>query len=76
MAFYIDTHSREAGLGARAAATIADMLNGFAKYMARRNVARTTFDELARLSNAELADMGIARSQIRRIALETARQAV
>lgn len=76
MAFYIDTHSREAGLGARLASAFADTLNGFAKYMARRNVARVTFNELAALSNAELADLGIARSQIRRIALETARNAV
>jgi uncharacterized protein YjiS (DUF1127 family) len=76
MAFFIDTHSREAGLGARLASTVADMLNGVAKVMARRNVARTTFNELAALSNAELADMGIARCQIRRIALETARNAV
>ena len=76
MAFFIDTHSREAGLGARLAATIADLLNGAAKALARRNVARTTFNELAALSNAELADMGIARCQIRRIALETARNAV
>ena len=76
MAFFIDTHSREAGFGARLASTVADMLNGVAKIMARRNVARTTFNELAALSNAELADMGLARCQIRRIALETARNAV
>ncbi len=76
MAFFIDTHSREAGLGARFMASAADILNGAAKLMARRNVARITFNELASLSNAELADMGIARCQIRRIALETARNAV
>ena len=76
MAFYIDTHSREAGLGARITARLADALNGYAKYMARRNVARTTFNELAAMTNAELADIGIARSEIRRIALETARNAV
>lgn len=76
MAYYIDTHSREAGLGARITSAFADTLNAGAKYMARRNVARTTFDELASLSNAQLADMGIARCEIRRIATETARNAV
>ena len=76
MAFYVDTHSREAGLGARIAANFADLMNSVAKHMARRNVARTTYNELASLSNAELADLGIARAQIRGIALETARNAV
>lgn len=76
MAFLIDTHSREAGAIARASAKLADTLNWAAKLMARRNVARTTYNELASLSNAELADLGIARCQIRRIALETARNAV
>lgn len=76
MAFFIDTHSRQAGLGARAAASLADVMNAVAKHLARRAVARSTFIELASLSNAELADMGIARCEIRRIALETARNAI
>lgn len=76
MAFPIDTHSRDAGAIARLSAALADAFGGLAVYMARRKLARTTFNELAALSNAELADMGIARCQIRGIALETARRAL
>ena len=37
---------------------------------ARRQRFRTTFSELCALSNRELADLGIPRSHIRRLALE------
>lgn len=76
MAFLIDTHSREAGLRARVATFFADMMSAYAKGAARRRVASTTYEELASLSNRELADLGIARSEIRSIALETAKNAV
>ncbi|MEM5519955.1 DUF1127 domain-containing protein [Sulfitobacter sp. AS59] len=38
-------------------------------------VYRATFNELSSLSNRELADLGMSRSQIRSIALETGRNA-
>ncbi|MEP4197456.1 MAG: DUF1127 domain-containing protein [Aliishimia sp.] len=76
MAFFIDTHSREAGLAARVASYGADVMAHFAKVMARRRVAQTTYHELASLTNRELNDLGIARSQIRSIALESARNAI
>lgn len=42
----------------------------------QRRVYRATFNELSKLSNRELADLGMGRSQIRSIALETGRNAV
>jgi uncharacterized protein YjiS (DUF1127 family) len=41
----------------------------------QNRVYRATFNELSALSNRELADLGMARSQIRSIALETGRNA-
>ncbi len=41
----------------------------------QRRVYRATFNELSSLSNRDLGDLGIARSQIRSIALETGRNA-
>jgi uncharacterized protein YjiS (DUF1127 family) len=40
--------------------------------IAQRRVYNTTFGELAVLSNRELADLGICRCDIKRIALEAA----
>ena len=40
------------------------------KNKARRQRYRTTYSELSTLSDRELADMGIPRSHIRRLALE------
>ena len=42
--------------------------------MARREAFRRTWAELQALSNRELADIGIPRSHIRRIALEESRK--
>ena len=47
-------------------------LSGFADEMVRRRVYRTTLTELQSLSNRELADMGMARSELRRIAYDAA----
>ena len=44
----------------------------FATYRARRAIYRRTRAELAALSNRELADLGIPRCHIHRVALETA----
>lgn len=41
----------------------------------QNRVYRATFNELSSLSNRELADLGMSRSQIRSIALETGRNA-
>lgn len=38
----------------------------------RRKLYRTTYNELQNLSNRELADLGIGRSEIRRLAIEAA----
>ena len=44
----------------------------FADYRAKRRVFRETVAELSALSNRELADLGINRAEIRRIALAAA----
>ncbi|WP_163851106.1 DUF1127 domain-containing protein [Pseudooceanicola aestuarii] len=68
MTMMTDTHSAaapQAGLFSRAYAAIADRL-------ARRAVFNKCMDELASLSNRELADLGLHRSMIRSIAYEEA----
>lgn len=47
----------------------------FAAARAKRKVFRATFNELSALSNRELADLGINRSQITSIAAEAAETA-
>ncbi|MGP6090089.1 DUF1127 domain-containing protein [Antarctobacter jejuensis] len=42
--------------------------------MERRRVFKQTFNELAALSNRDLADLGLARSEIRRIAWQAANE--
>lgn len=51
---------------------LAEMTSEFAERMARRRVYRDTVNELSSLSNRELADLGINRSMIRRLAQEAA----
>ncbi len=46
----------------------------FATWRARRAAYRVTRDELMRLSDRDLADLGIHRSNITRIALEAAQE--
>ncbi len=53
----------------------AALLSGLETRRKQRSIYRSTFNELSRLSNRELADLGMGRSQIRSIALETARNA-
>lgn len=76
MAIWTDTHSRNAGLAERLTAFASDYTAAASRYFKRRRIARTAFNELAALSTRELNDIGIARSEIRRIALETARNAI
>lgn len=40
--------------------------------LARRRIYRETMSELSELSNAELADLGLHRSMIKRLALQAA----
>ena len=51
------------------------LLVAFETRRRQRRVYRATFNELSQLSNRELADLGMGRSQIRSIALETGRNA-
>ncbi len=56
--------------------TIADRVNAlradWADKIARRRLFRTTLNELSALSNRELNDLGIARSEIKNIAYQAA----
>lgn len=45
---------------------------GMQTALARRKVYRATFNELVRLSDRELRDLGIRRSNIKRLAMEAA----
>lgn len=44
----------------------------FGAEMVRRRVYRTTLAELSRLSNRELADLGMNRAELRRVAYDAA----
>ncbi|EYD71215.1 DUF1127 domain-containing protein [Limimaricola hongkongensis] len=64
MAYTTDT--RSAGLGQRIAALRASL----ADRVAKSKIYRTTFNELQALTDRDLADLGISRSMIKRIAIE------
>lgn len=66
MAYASTTAHPAAGLSAKG--LIAD----FREALARRRVYRRTLNELHGLSGRELADLGISRSMITRVALEAA----
>ena len=51
---------------------IKSALRGIGEEMVRRRVYRTTLAELSALSNRDLADLGINRSELRRVAYEAA----
>ena len=59
-----------------ASATLADRFGAFITDLrearAKRRVYRTTLNELSSLSNRELADLGIARGEVRNIAMQAA----
>lgn len=47
-----------------------------ATYFKQRRLYRETFDGLNALTNRELADLGLTRSELRTVALESSRNAV
>lgn len=70
MAHATDIRVPTAGFAER----IAGLAEGFRRRRAERELFRATFDELSRLSDRELADVGIHRSQIATIARSTVRK--
>ncbi len=73
MAFYSIRHPETNGsLLARIGAAIAHERNIVRTGLARRRVYKSTFCELSALNGRELADIGIDRSDIHRLAMEEA----
>ena len=68
MAYAAQTTGTAHGVAARLAAIAADI----SERLARRRAFRNTYNELMTLSGRELADLGIHRSEIKRIAYEAA----
>ena len=68
MAYVNATRSATASLADRISAAVADLKEG----LRRRRIYRQTVRELNALSSRELADLGIHRAMITRIALEAA----
>lgn len=66
------THTRTDTRGAYLADRFAALRATFAERRAQRRVFVATRDELSALSDRELTDLGLARSEIKRIALEAA----
>ncbi|PHP29417.1 DUF1127 domain-containing protein [Limimaricola cinnabarinus] len=64
MAYTTDT--RSAGLGQR----IANLRVTLADRVAKNKIYRSTYNELQALTDRDLADLGISRSMIKRIAIE------
>lgn len=69
MAYATQTSTAGISFGDR----IAALRDTFADYAAKRAVYRSTMNELGALNNRELADLGLSRSGIRRVALEAAK---
>ena len=66
---------------ARLQAVLDDVRSRFKRFLSvaqeaneRRSIYRATICELGRLSNRELADLGIPRSHIRRLAIEASQK--
>ncbi|MEO0378665.1 MAG: DUF1127 domain-containing protein [Pseudomonadota bacterium] len=74
MAYYTDL-SRQSDLVERTYATLAHYFETAAARHATRRIYRTTLGELNALSNRELADLGMHRSELKRVAWEAAEQA-
>lgn len=71
MTYFTNTASN-ATLVERLMATVSNVFATLAERHAKRRVYNTTLNELGSLSNRDLADLGIARSEIRRISWEAA----
>lgn len=67
MAYINNTHSAHISLTDRVTATLKSMRAA----MHRRKVYKQTVNELSALSNRELTDLGLSRSMISRVALES-----
>ncbi len=70
MALVTELHRFETNLAAR----IRTGLENARRVIVRRRAYSTTFKELSRLADHELADLGIGRSEIRNIAQQAANQ--
>lgn len=68
MAFATDIRPAATGFGARITNLRSELATRYAQY----RVYRTTLNELADLTDRDLADLGIARSMIKGIAIEAA----
>ncbi len=73
MAYYNDV-TRHNDPVERTLGSVARFFEAAAQRHATRRVYRTTLDELHALSNRELADLGLHRSELKRIAWEAAHQ--
>lgn len=72
MAFATEILSNsQTGLGAR----VSNLITAYQMRRAKSRVFRQTYNELACLSDRDLADLGLARSEIRRVAWQAANEA-
>ncbi|WP_299280175.1 DUF1127 domain-containing protein [uncultured Tateyamaria sp.] len=71
MAYYNDINTRS-DLLERILGTAARILETAAEKRAQNRIYRTTLGELDALSNRELADLGMHRSELKRVAWESA----
>lgn len=69
---YINTATNTSSFTAR----IGTFFDALATRRRQNRMFRQTFAELSELSNRELNDLGISRSEIRRIAIESSRDAL
>lgn len=74
MAYYNDI-ARRSDLIERILGTVARVFEAAAERRAKQRVFSTTLRELNRLSNRELADLGLHRSELKRVAWEAANEA-
>lgn len=71
MAYANETLSNtQTGLGAR----VTSLITAFQTRRAKSRVFRQTYAELAGLTDRDLADLGLARSEIRRVAWQAANE--
>ncbi|APX11853.1 DUF1127 domain-containing protein [Tateyamaria omphalii] len=71
MAYYNDVAQRS-DLVERILGTAARLFEAAAERRAQQRIYRTTLTELNALSNRELADLGLHRSELKRVAWESA----
>lgn len=71
MAYYNNVAQRS-DLVERILGTVAHAFEAAAERRAKQRVFRTTYAELSALTNRELADLGLHRSELKRVAWEAA----